>query len=329
MTGRNVIMGFATHLPAEHFVPFVQSARHACFDGRICIFTAQMTERDKSELARAGCEVLDVEPLHPPVASDALVSALRRLKHTRGLRKHYPRIYALAMRLFRYRPGSAALRDAEFRLQGAQALRYEHYHRFLEANPDIEQVLISDVRDVVFQASPFDPPIDGLEVFLEPPHMLMRRPGFNSTWYTTLYGDVELARFGNRIVSCSGVTAGTRAAMMAYTAAMIEAVAGMQLPLGPHDQAIHNRLLHLDAVPHRAFQNGTGRVLTMGEMKRLDFDDEGFVVQADGRRPPVLHQYDRHVALVPAIRTRVGCDIDLRDRPVVAPTDEQPPVGTT
>jgi hypothetical protein len=254
---------------------------------------------------------------------------LARLKRTRGLRKHYPRIYSVAMRLSRYRSGSAELRDAEFRLQGAQALRYEHYHRFLADNPDIEQVLISDVRDVVFRGSPFEPAIDGLEVFLEPPHMTMRRPGFNSMWYSTLYGDAELSRFGNRTVSCSGVTAGTRDAMLTYTAAMIDAVQRMRLPLGPHDQAIHNRLLHLDAVPHRAFQNQTGRVLTMGEMKQLDFDDEGFVVQADGRRPAVLHQYDRHVELVPAIHRRVGCDLELGDRRVAEPTTGQSTAGTT
>jgi hypothetical protein len=66
-------------------------------------------------------------------------------------------------------------------------------------------------------------------------------------------------------------------------------------PVYSGDQGIHNYLLRTGRLdPVKVVANGYGRVLTMGAMRTIERDADGYVLNRDGSRPAVLHQYDRH-----------------------------------
>lgn len=322
---RPTVMGVASNLSAEAFLPFLRSLRATSFAGRVVLFVSHLRPADLEELRPWVDELVDVDAAHPPVAPSAAVGALRRVRTTRGLRRHYPRAYRWAAPRLGAAPGNEVAHDLELRLQGAQALRYGIYAAHLEAEAASSRsthVLISDVRDVVFQDDPFAEPPEALEVFLEEPHLRLADPGFNATWLRDLYGEEGLRQLGDRPVSCSGVTVGPREPMLAYLRAMATELDRHLIPLGPHDQAVHNRLLATGALPWvEAVPNGTGRVLTMGALGEVRRDHDGGVLNADGSRPPVLHQYDRHLALADELLAAVA-----EGRPAGSPPP--PPAGS-
>jgi hypothetical protein len=86
--------------------------------------------------------------------------------------------------------------------------------------------------------------------------------------------------------------------MLGYLRAMVREVGRHVIPLGPHDQAIHNWLLYTGQLPGATIvANGTGRVQTMGAQREVYLSPDGTVLNPDGTRPAVIHQYDRHVGL--------------------------------
>ncbi len=299
MSSDNVaILGFASNLDATHFTPFLQSLRRVGYDGRVAVFVSNLDPSAQAEIAQWADQVIPVDAEYPAVAPAWALAVLRRIKTTRGLRRHFGRAYAIVGRALHAEPGTAMARDLEFQLQGIQALRYRHYLRYLDEHPEIEQVIISDLRDVMFQADPFATELTDLEVCLEERHVLTSEAGFNSRWIRDLYGQDGLDELGDAVVSCSGVTIGPRRAMMAYLEAMADEVDRHVVQLGPHDQAIHNWLLYQGRLAGaRPVPNGTGRVQTMGEQREIYLSTDGAVLNPDGRPPAVLHQYDRHVGL--------------------------------
>lgn len=302
-----VVLGFASNLGAEQFTPFLESLRRTSFAGRTCVFVSNMAPADVDVIARSADQVIDVDVDHPPAAPPWSVAALRRLKDTRGLRRFYDRGYGLVGRAVHAHAGSAIARDLEFRLQGVQALRYQHYLEYVEADPTIAAVMISDLRDVLFQGDPFAAELDGLEVFLEEPHVRTDTEAFNSRWLLDLYGDQGLARIAGSVVSCSGVTIGRREPMLQYLRLMAAEVDRQVIPLGPHDQGIHNWLLHTGRLPFATIvANGAGRVLTMGAQRVVYLSPGGEVLNPDASRPAVLHQYDRHPRLSERLRAELG-----------------------
>jgi hypothetical protein len=293
-----LVIGSASSLPVDHFLPFFRSLRAVGYEGRTCLFLSRTQSIDRDALGSMVDEIIEVDELHPMVAPDWAIRTLAWSKRTRGFRKHYPALCRRVGRLVGAAPGNPAAEDLEFRLEGVQSLRYAHYFDYLCQHPEFESVMISDLRDVIFQRDPFDAPVASLEVFLEDPAMTFATAGFNQQWVADLYGADGAARLGNMVVSCSGVTFGTRDGMIAYLEAMAGEVERHLPPLGPHDQAIHNWLVYGERLDDPlVVRNGYGRVLTMGAKEQIDVSPGGVVLNDDGSVPAVLHQYDRHVAL--------------------------------
>jgi hypothetical protein len=289
-----IVMGFASNLDAAHFLPFLTSLRSTGYKGRVVVFTANLPPGSEEELEPWVDDLVSVDDRYMTQLPRALTGVLRRLQRARGLRRHYVRVYPWAARIARLTRGPSGLRQMEFELQGVQALRYRHYLEYLAALPGASAVMVTDLRDVLFQSDPFATPISGVEVFLEDPTTTVGSPGFNRRWLADLYGRGWVEDNARQTVSCSGVTIGSREPMVAYLRGMVDELEGRLAPLGPRDQAAHNRLVLSGVVPQLTkVANGTGRVLTMGAMEPSSLID-GVVRNADGSVPAVLHQYDRH-----------------------------------
>jgi hypothetical protein len=88
--------------------------------------------------------------------------------------------------------------------------RYFHYGHYLATHPGFSSVLLTDVRDVVFQGDGFRSVDRGLFVGMENPNLTIASEIYNRGWIRDAYGDAMLERLGDRQVSCSGVTLGRR-----------------------------------------------------------------------------------------------------------------------
>ena len=171
-----------------------------------------------------------------------------------------------------------------------------------------DRILLTDVRDVIFQSDPFALPwADGLHCVLEDRRMTLGRCPHNSHWIRRHLGGDVLARLADRPISCSGTVLGDHDSVVRYlralTARMLPFAGGERM--AGFDQGVHNLLVH-ELPPCRVtVHDNAGPVLTLGYTKgEPELDAEGFVLNEAGQRPTLVHQYDRKPELFGRIRRR-------------------------
>lgn len=307
-TSRSLVLGFAAGLPADLFRPFADSLRATGFRGRLGIITAHCTDEQRRAFADLADLHWDVDREFQPAASPKLVQALKWARRTRVVRRAYPYFFQAAARFSRERNSQRRWEYLEYQLEGLQALRYGLYQQFIDQfNTDADMILISDLRDVIFQGDPFEPDVEGLEFFLEDSASKLGTEPFNRRWLEHLYGPEVVSSVAECTTSCSGTTVGDRPAIMGYLSAMRLEMQWRRRPLGSHDQGAHNHLIRHDRFSDaRLIENGHGRVLTMGMMSTPSLDSAGRVLNADGTVPPILHQYDRHPELADRLTSAIA-----------------------
>jgi hypothetical protein len=215
-------------------------------------------------------------------------------------------------------------------------IRYYLYQYWAALYNSNAMIMIADFRDVLFQSNPFIfetklwMPATGtatataqLVVFQEAyPNKVINRCPFNSGWIRSCYGQDAIERIGYNTVSCSGVTIGTRDAMLVYTWLITQQLdpkvrGGSRtnkecLSIGV-DQGFHNYLVYSGILDRymdvKISPQGQGPVNTLGAffngtytMLRFDLKTwqvlrgEGknkYISNWDGKPSPVVHQYDR------------------------------------
>lgn len=305
-SARSLVLGFASRLPPATIEPFLVSLHRSGYRGRIGLVLGGY---DASETKRLHGQVdftSSVDACYPPPQPAVLVGALQRMRHQRGLRRTYPWAFAGVAWLGRERSSLGRWKRLEFTLEGLQSLRYGHYYDVLRREAsDAEEILITDVRDVLFQDDPFADAPAGLEVFLEEPTETVGHSHFNTLWLRQLYGRRAVREMAGWAISCSGTVVGRRDAVMNYLKEMQSEIIWRRQPMGNHDQGVHNRLLFTGRLPEATIiANGRGRVLTMGAMTSVRRDTDGSILNPDGSRPAILHQYDRHPALAAELLSR-------------------------
>jgi len=184
--------------------------------------------------------------------------------------------------------------------------RYFLYFLYLSKRENcFSQVLLSDVRDVIFQSDPFRyATCQGLYSFLDPSVHLGDEP-LNVRWIKNLFGEEYCqSRLGRRIL-CSGTTLGDALSILAYLQKMclilIRALPRVVGQIGD-DQAVHNYLLWEGQIPNVFIcENGENAVMTLKHAPSgsFIFDGNERLLNLDGSPAPVLHQYDFHPILKP------------------------------
>ena len=198
--------------------------------------------------------------------------------------------------------------------------RFAAYCRLLERWPDAVDVLLTDVRDVIFQAEPFGPPPRRLEVFVEFEGGVLGDHAFNMKHLSALVGDEMAATLADKPCICVGTVMGPRdeIARFCKTVLMLAAVPRSEVggAFGA-DQAACNLAVHMGLVKAEVKPN-FGRVATLGMTPRdaITFRD-GLVVNPDGSVSAIVHQHDRHPEIDRAVHARWGHD--LRHCPRVRP----------
>jgi hypothetical protein len=180
--------------------------------------------------------------------------------------------------------------------------RFLHYYRLVGATP-CQRVLLSDVRDVLFQTDPFAKlPHHGLAISLEVPDYTIGSEQWNRSRTLLIYGEPVLQKVADCQVSCSGVTAGDAGSMRRYLELMAQdifALGRLESRQGWFDQAIHNVVLRTRwREPLHGLDTLRSPVATLGAVRDADlrFDDRGRLLNLDGSPVCIVHQYDRKPA---------------------------------
>lgn len=195
--------------------------------------------------------------------------------------------------------------------------RFAVYARILEAYPDVVDVLLTDVRDVVFQADPFGPPPRRMEVFVEYEDGVLGDHAFNMKHLAALAGDEMAEALADKPCICVGTVIGPRDELLRFCRLLLMLAAIPRSERGGAfgaDQAACNLAVHLDLI-RTEIQPNFRRVATLGmtDGKSLAWTDDQ-IVNPDGGISPIVHQYDRHPSLMAAVHARWGQGLRLCER---------------
>lgn len=197
--------------------------------------------------------------------------------------------------------------------------RYLEYLEFLLDNPQYNNILFADTKDVVFQSNPFDNLHDEfLYFFKEDSGIKIGDDYYNNSWWIyAAYGNEILYKIGYNNIICSGTILGSYNEMIKF----LERFKNELLQIKKRDQhiyqnvildqAIVNYLGHLGLVnePNIFLKQNGDIIATVGatlnnvdddRVKSLDtISINGYTrtVAVNNKIPAVVHQYDRDVVL--------------------------------
>ena len=187
--------------------------------------------------------------------------------------------------------------------------RFGGYDRLLARWPHVGNVLLTDVRDVVFQAPPFSPAPQRLETFVEYEVGTLGDHAFNMKYLRALAGEDLAAAIADRPCICVGTVMGPRAEILRFcrTVMMLAAIPRSEIggafgtDQAACNLAVHRGLIEADIIPNYR------RVATLGLTPgtSLSFVD-GKVVNPDGSTSAIVHQHDRHPHLAEPVHALWG-----------------------
>eukprot|EP01037_Dinobryon_pediforme_P002662 gene2662-2701_t len=185
-----------------------------------------------------------------------------------------------------------------------QNSRFFMYRDFLEANREqYDRVMLSDIRDVFFQADPFNTYFNH-EVCFSLEDTLISSDSVNTNWLRDIYGDELAAEIMHNPVSCSGTTIGSIDAMIRYVHEMCIQIGETEYDYRfPNDQGMHNYIAWKLRPGYVTLDWKDVVVQTVGCTGQNSIWIEHGMALVDGRFAPVIHQWDRHPRLLDHVAT--------------------------
>ena len=187
----------------------------------------------------------------------------------------------------------AALQQAMERWHHPHFARWLAYRRFLETHPDYDQVLLTDVRDVMFQRAFFTEATDAVQLFEQ--DTTYGTGNCDSDWYRQAWGDAALARAAGKPALCIGTILGPRAEVMKLVSAFIDYFAAA--PFRGVEQAVFNRMI-IEGEPafryviNANIDRAVATLANPASAAAMTIVD-GRLTRSDGSIVPIVHMYDR------------------------------------
>jgi hypothetical protein len=280
-TARNLILGLISGMTQEQVSPFFLSLEKAGYRGDICLFVQGLAPETLAFLHARRVNLVPFQKNY--------------------LNPKWARFASLAWPFLKPRQRR--------RMEEQLALTYLHAHcarnvycrsYLAECGRFYEHVMLTDVRDVLFQNDPFAFEIpDGLSVFMEDPGLILGTCPWDSQWIRHAFGAAVLKELSDKPIFCSGTIFGTPAALLDH----LDQVLRLYYARKTHfsmDQASHNYVIYKQPAKQlHCFDNDAGPVLAMAHMdaRQFHFNAQGLLVNSQGRVFNTLHQYDRHPEL--------------------------------
>jgi hypothetical protein len=267
---RNLILGISDNYNYFHLSRFFESLFKTSFKGRAVLFLGPNTgDNTVRKLQQIGVEVIRYQKEFPYIQNP----------HPDNFQQLPDPIHIYNFRHFMY------------------------YDYLLKHEQEFDKVLLTDVRDVVFQKDPFDFPMEeSLYVAMESREKIIGTCEYNSRWVVNGYGEEKLAELADHIVSCAGTTMGPMPQVKRYLHTLLTAIIGLKDAYNCADQAVHNDLLHSGVLqPVKQLFNDNTPILTVGHEFSFKHDKQGYLLDGAGHRANTVHQYDRHPELMKGI----------------------------
>lgn len=185
-----------------------------------------------------------------------------------------------------------------------KTIRYIMYLAYLKAfKEQYRNVMLTDIRDVIFQKNPFDFAInDKIYSFLEDKTQQIKDNYFNTLWIKEAFGQEALSRIGDNYIVCSGITIGSYHPMVKYLEKLTYYIINEVRDQGCKDQGIHNYVIYTNQVKNiELISDDEGAVSTISTHKPIDnirIDRAKTVKDKQGQTINIVHQYDRHWKLL-------------------------------
>ena len=185
-----------------------------------------------------------------------------------------------------------------------KTIRYVLYLAYLKAHADqYENVMVTDVRDVIFQKDPLDFDIGNkIYGYLEDNEQTIESNYFNSLWIKDAFGNEAFDSIGHKPIVCSGITIGGYSAMVSYLEKLTYYIINVVKDKGCKDQGIHNYLIHTNQIENiELVPDDEGPVSTISSYKSVDnviVDKNKQVRNNQGQVANIVHMYDRHWLLL-------------------------------
>ena len=305
---KNLILGAIRDLQFRDIKPFFDSLEQTGFDGDVCFWASDLSPEIQNELTSRGVRLFPFNEIRVKIPF--------RNRRINLFRRAFPLMHALLRFRLTFQTEEESkeyLRDFAKKYFSVHSQRFFHFEEFLSDNLEAyEKVLITDVRDVVFQSNPFDDVLGNtVYCFLEDSRFTLRSEKWNSTWLKEIGGQKLLDELGDYPISCSGVTIGGATAVLNYLRVLNSNLLSNLHHKGL-EQGTHNVIIRKGLIDCNVVENNRGPVLTMGLMRPSDihFDDGGSIVNESGKKIAILHQFDRH----PEIERKIHSMISTSNR---------------
>lgn len=184
--------------------------------------------------------------------------------------------------------------------------RFYKYLDFLYENKGVyENILLTDVTDVVFQDNPFSTkhPKQFIIFSEEFDGEKIKNNPFNSRWVSITFGKEELEKIGNQNIICAGTTIGSYSNILIYLKSMV-LIMSERIEINPSistegiDQGVHN---YIAREINSAFKNMSINpvgdfIATIGITCQKDpeaISIKNDYIEVNGKKPSIVHQYNR------------------------------------
>jgi hypothetical protein len=198
---------------------------------------------------------------------------------------------------------------------------FEYLREQWHSGAVFNQILLTDVRDVIFQKPLFETPCEELEFHLEA-HTIrgenrlntIDENGLTKRWVEMTCGKQGLQALSSKSVSCVGTVTGRAIGTFDYLAQMQLLALGLSETARSTwgvDTGLHNYVLHAGLTRAAISKANFARVATLALVpgSMLTCDAKGRVINPDGEISEIAHQWDRHRHLAKKI-----CAVYLQNR---------------
>jgi hypothetical protein len=280
MKKKNLVLGAISGYSFEQLAPFIFSLRRTGFMGDIVFLYSRLSSGTLAELRKNDVHVVPLD--------------YRGAGSLNSWSRFWPYIRLVMPVLSNTRAGRKIMKN----ITPLQTSRFYNYHDFIKRHANLyENVLITDVRDVIFQSDPFDN-FNKQEIQCYEEDLSMKDEGkFNLHWIEELFGKSESKFFLNETILCSGTILGPAPKMIEYFQAFEKLLLNVKsINIGGSDQGVHNYLIRKKLFTScRVVSNGKNEVLTIspGNVDSYPVDGRGFFIKPNSELIPIIHQYDR------------------------------------
>jgi len=276
---RRIIMTTAVGYQPEHCQVFLTTLRNTGYKGDIVFFVESPSPELQQMMKAYG---VTAAPIRTP----------------RFKKRHFNYYPFIVRQLFprHLRDDTVDLYENWIPIISSRFIAYRRYFKTVSAIYD--ECLLCDMRDVYFQANPFEVETSSQITFYEEyPHNRIDQCPYNREWVKEAYGEKALKTWGHHTVICAGTTHLKANGILRYLDAILLQIQSVN----PHgtgvDQALHNFIArNLEIEGLSIVPQAQSKVLNIGTTptEELTFNKEGLLTNTQGEVAAIVHQYDRH-----------------------------------